>query len=102
MGWYLVTSIPAISEIYDKRPQWLKVYNGNNSYTKKVLCQIFMMSWLVTGNLYKCGRYTKRRYFLTRGSDVKLKVKDTFLDNNSRISYFVCCTVDILDQKTRC
>ncbi len=26
--------------------------------------------------VYNCGRYTKRRYFLTRGSDVKLK--DTF------------------------
>ena len=45
-------------------------------------------------------RYTKRGYFLTRGSDVKLK--DTFLDNNSRISYFVCCMVGILDRKTRC
>ncbi len=45
-------------------------------------------------------RYTKRGYFLTRGSDVKLK--DTFLDNNIRIYCFVCCTVDILDQKARC
>ena len=48
--------------------------------------------------VFECGRYTKLRYFLTRGSSVKLK--DTFLDNKGLISKFVCYTLDKLDQKT--
>jgi hypothetical protein len=39
LGWYLVlvTTKPAISEIYDQIPQCLKVCNGNNSNTRMVL-----------------------------------------------------------------
>ncbi len=36
-------------------------------------------------------RYTKLRYFLTRGLDVKLN--DTFFDNKVGIECFVCCTL---------
>ena len=50
--YYPVTTKPAISEIYDQIPQCLKVCNGNNSNTRKVLGHIFMMSRWVTGNLY--------------------------------------------------
>jgi hypothetical protein len=43
-GWYLVTSMHAISDIFDKTSQYLKVCKGNNTYTKFVLCPLFMMN----------------------------------------------------------
>ena len=52
LGWYLVTTKPAISEIYDQIPQCLKVCNRNNSNTRMVLGLIFMMRRRVTVNSY--------------------------------------------------
>jgi len=81
--YYPVTTPPAISEIFDNRPQCLKVSIQDKflyKYVERPLIYaerelhynfILIFGWYT--------KYTKCRYFFIRGCEVKLN--DIFLDN---------------------